>query len=249
MKNVNFNKISPGMLFAALAVSAVCLGASLWQTHMLLETTMGKGPQAKVAILAASGILLGSQVIARLLGQSFRAKSPAWCLILGIATIGVIEGLSIGISTVSFDGNLIAATRNTNLESPEYQQIQENIGVYRRQISAIQDQIEQLDPTYVTKRQELNQTILDIQSEIMIQQRNAKEVNVASSDIAFSRLESTIGLGQRHISFILGCLLSLTPLTMNLLIGGLTWAQPDRTPTKKSQPAKKIQTRLRAVKA
>lgn len=250
MKKQSAGKMGPGLALASLTVSGVCLGTSLWQAKIFINGSMGNGGPATVMVLGVCGALLGSQVIARLTGHCIRTGSPLWCALLGLFAIAVIEGLSVGISTISFDGNLLASSRETNLTSPEYRQYQENIELYRSQIRSIQKQAESLPANYVTRRQELNQSILDLQGRVMAEQAAMKQVSVATSDQAFNRLASTTGITQEKIALIMGLLLSLVPMTINLLSGSLNWEEQavKKPSSKKKKAVASALGKLHAVK-
>jgi len=242
------SKLSGGLASACLAVSGICLATSLFQTKLFIHGSMGHTPQANIMILGVCGALLGSQVLARLVGQGVAAKAPRWAILLGVLSIGVIELLSVGISTISFDGNLLATSRVINLNSPEYDAMQRNIARYVRQIDSLQQQADELPASYVTKRQELNALILDIQWRGSTEQQRASDLNVSTSDQAFNRLSETTGVSQSGIALIMGLLLSLVPMSINLLAGSLGWTR-DLKKTAKAQTRKKPQNQTRAMVA
>lgn len=244
--NKRKHSLSTGLSLAAVVVAGVCLATSLAQAGIFIDGFMGSGIQRNIMIGGILGALLGSQVLGRLVGSAIKAKAPSWAVLVGVISIVIIEALSIVVSTISFDGNLLASSRQTNLDSPEYLQTQANIKVYRDQIDTLQNQINDLPSDWITKRNLASEKILALQEKVMQQQDRANAVNVATSDQAFDRLADTTGFKQQDISLIMGLLLSLVPMAINLLCGSLAWSAK---PEKEKTPAKKSRPRLRAVPA
>lgn len=242
----NYSSLSIGLGAAAVLVSGSCLAVSVVQSGLFIRGTMGNGIQSTVMIAGVTAILFGSQILARLSGQAIKAKSPAWAIVIGILSIVIIESLSVGISAISFDGNLLESSRQTNHSSPEYRQAQQNIELYRDQIQGLQTQISELPADWISRRNEAYERIDTLQARIKSEQRAANAVNVSTSDQAFNRLESSTGISQDKISLIMGLLLSIVPLATNLLCGSLAWTGKTK---KKAQPVKKRTPNLRSVAA
>ena len=199
-------------------------------------------------IAGVTAILFGSQILARLCGQALKAKAPSWAILIGVLSIMIIESLSIGISAISFDGNLLASSRQTNLSSPEYRQAQQNIKLYRDQIEGLQEQVRGLPADWISRRNEANDQIMALQKEIKVEQQAANSISVSTSDQAFGRLAESTGITQDRISLIMGLLLSIVPLATNLLAGSLGWVEKTSKIAKGRRPVKKPQP-LRAVPA
>jgi len=251
-KMKKFQKLSFPMTVAYLTGAGACLCVSLWQAKMFIQGDQGSTAQSNALVLGVFAVLLSSQVIARLTGQAVMAKAPVWIVLAGVLAVGTFESLSVGISTVSTDGNMLASSRAQNLDSPEYRAIQGNIERYQRQLDSIQSQADALPENYVTARKELNASIFEIQAKISAEQAAARDVNVATADQAFDRLAAITGVSQAMISLVVGLALSLAPLVMNLLVGSLSWTGPEEREVsprvaQEGTPAKKPRARLRSV--
>lgn len=241
-----YTTLSGGLGAASITVAALCLATSVFQAGVFIDGVMGQGIHRNIMIGGIVSCLLGSQVLARLVGQALKAKAATWAVLIGVLSIGIIEFLSIGISTLSFDGNLLQSSREANMSSPQYAQTQENIQFYKQQIASLQAQSDGLPSDWISRRNEIAEKIMSLHTQIKVEQRNANTVNVAIADQAFSRLEASTGITQERVSLIMGVLLSIVPMAINLLAGSLGWTAE---PKKKATTGKKSQSRLRAVAA
>lgn len=152
-----------------------------------------------------------------------------------LASVGLAESGSIFTSIVSFDGNLITARRDQNLNSPELKRANETIAMFDSQIRAAQDNRNKMPELWISRKEKA-----DIEIASLIERRQAAvavadSIDVSTSGKAMDNVQNAIGVTQSQIALIFAILLSCIPFSINLGLGSLQRSAAGAQAVKKPQ--------------
>lgn len=238
----NSNKLG-GLAVGAFFVGAGCLTVSMFQATGLIINHVSDPLMKWLIVLGVGCALLTSQWLVRAFIPLARtAKGGLWCFAIAVlfCTVGVIESFSVSSSAVTFDGGIIQATRDQNLNSPERAQLKDQADLIKSEIQSDRNEIQSLRKTKsglsadrVTNRNEIDKDIARIEYKIKKAKESIRDANNGMNDVnvsvvgqAFSGLEATTGISQSNIGFIFGLLMTLCPMAVNLVMGALSSATP-----------------------
>jgi len=230
MSTKDSTEVSTGLATTATIVAIGCLLVSGIQAASFFGDNIASDKHKFVMISGATVVLLGSQVIARLI---LRSKSPAWAMIMMLLTCGIAEAASVATSVISFDGNLITARRDQNLASPEARRANELVALYDSQIAAEQANRNKMPELWITRKQQADARIEALIAKREAAANKASAIDVSTSGQAMDRMEAKTKISQSDIALVFAILLSLIPFSINLGLGSLQ--RSEKSAVKKSQ--------------
>ncbi len=232
MSSSNLPQVSTGLATTATIVAISCLVVSGFQAAAFFGDNVPNTQHRFIMIAGPLVVLLGSQVIARLI---LRSKAPAWAMILMLASCALAESGSIFTSVVSFDGNLITARRDQNQSSPELRRANETITLFDQQIQAAQANRNKMPELWITRKQRADEKIEQLIAKRQAAVAAASSVDVSTSGAAMDNMQNSIGVSQHQIALLFAILLSCIPFSINLGLGSLQRSESGAQTAKKSQ--------------
>jgi len=238
---------SPGLTVFGNLICFLCLGVSAVQAATWIYDNVPDPDQRWVFIAGIITILLGSQAIVRKTFHAWQNGNNKLVVRWGVLTVLLIECVSIFMSNMSFDGNLLESRRHQNMESREYSDQVGKINDIKIELASLRETRRNTKAQERTNREHLTGEIRYYERLVERETRKLAHIDVSTSGAALDRLEDNFGISQGHMTFFFSLMLSLVHLTWALLDASFLWSakalKTARTAVKKRRP------KLRAVAA
>lgn len=219
--NIHSSRISPSLSITTSIIAMSCVACSIWQGGNFLASLSDNPIDKRLYFAAASALLLGSLAISRLIGTATGRVGP-WILVVSLACVLALEAFSISTSMSGFSSRFIMAERDQNTSSPEYQAARDQVTLITQQIASETQAMRAMPGDWITRRQQASDRINRLQDRLTAAQDRLDAVDVSTTGRTFAGIQAATGVTQTHIALLGAVLLSATPFTLMLLLGGLS---------------------------
>jgi len=215
---------SPGLTLFGNLVCFMCLGVSTMQAGTWIYDNVPDPSQRWVFIAGITTILLGSQAIVRKTFHAWQNGNPKRAVQWGVLTVLLIECVSIFMSNMSFDGNLLESRRHQNMSSQEYSDQVGRINEIKVELASLRETRRGTKAQERTNREHLTAEIRHYERLVERETRKLAHIDVSTSGAALDRLEDNFGISQGHMTFFFSLMLSIVHLTWAILDASFLWS-------------------------
>lgn len=231
-------QIPSGVHALAILCSIAALTVSIMQGGEWLSSMGGADTVTRYVLYgAAVALIIGNQVLARLIGITSRIEGA-----------GLIQGLTVlcwfGIAVFSVMTSTNAITKSgtskikqETYQSPEWIQYSNQITNYQNQLGDLRDQMNSMPSSWITRRTQMSDRMNEVSKNMERLQVRRENISSSSTGEALSSIKSMTGLTLSNLAILAAFLLELLPTCINLHIG----ANTDRKKAKQEPKPKKSQ--------
>lgn len=222
MKNPSkYKALNPVLAIGAGLIAALALSVSVYQSAGFLSRMASNDTQELFLFIAAFALIVGSQLIARLVGEATARRAPAFMILVAVACVCATEGFSISTSMVSFSNVIDAKTHAENQDSDEYRMRMNIVNTLQSEINEQQNVARTMPANWITKKQQQSDKILVLTGQLQAAQRAASLVDASVTSKTFKSVEAATGgyLTPERMSLAAAILLSIVPMCLMMLTG------------------------------
>lgn len=215
--------LHPLMAISAGIITALALSVSVYQSAGFLSRLSTTPNQRIFLFIAAFALIIGSQLIARLIGSAIANKAPMLMLVLAIVCVMGTEGFSVSTSMVSFTNVIDSKTQAENQNSDEYRMRMNIVNTLQSEINEQQNVAKAMPASWITRKQQQSDKVVALMSQLQAAQRATTLVDGSVTSKTFKGVRDATGgyLTPERISLAAALLLSIVPLTIAMLVGYL----------------------------